>query len=64
MTKFYVHYVHDSSPLLKEFKTLKAAKAFASKFKKTGKPDDGYWVDFIVAGRIVEADEYYEEQLS
>jgi len=62
MTKFYVHYVDNSTPLFKEFKTLKAAKAFATKFKKNN-PEDGYWVDFIVAGEILEADDYYTEQL-
>ena len=64
MTKYYVHYVDNSSPTLKKFKTLKAAKDFKTKFqKKHPNPDDGWWVDFIVAGQVLEADEYYGEQL-
>lgn len=62
--KYYVHYVNDSSPTLKKFKTLKAAKAFVAKFrKKNPNPNEGFWVDYLVAGQILEADEYYQEQL-
>ena len=64
MTKFYVHYVNNSAPTLKKFKTLESAKAFAKKFsKKYPNTKDGYWVDFIVSGDILDADEYYQDQL-
>jgi hypothetical protein len=64
MTKYYVRYVDNSTPNLKRFKTLKAAKDFVAKFKKKNPdPSDGWWVDYIVVGQILEADEYFEEQL-
>ena len=64
MKKYYVYYVDNSSPFLKKFKTLKAAKAFANKFKKEyPDPYQGYWVEFIVAGEILDAEEYHLDQL-
>ena len=56
----YIHYVDNSTPLLKKFKTLKAAQAFATKFKKANPdPMDGFWVDFIVIGEVIPVDPEY-----
>jgi hypothetical protein len=64
MNKFYVHYVTNSTPTLKEFKTLKSAQDFVKKFnKKFTKPQDGWWVDYIVVGKLLQVDEYYQDQL-
>lgn len=62
-SKYYVHYVDNCAPTLKGFKTLKAARKFISDFKKKNRADDGYWVDYIIAGKVLDADEYYQEQL-
>jgi hypothetical protein len=65
MKKHYVHYVTNSTPILKSFKTIALAKNFVTKFKKEHKNEEmqGYWVDFIISGEIVDADEYYEDCL-
>lgn len=60
--KYYVHYVKDSTPLLKEFKTLKAAEKFVTKFQSKGpSAEQGYWVDFIIVGDFIPVDNYYSE---
>lgn len=62
--KFYVQYVENSNPTLLKFKSLKDAKEFVVKFKKKyPSPNEGWWIDYIVVGKILEADEYYEKQL-
>jgi len=55
--KTYVHYVDDSTPKLKLFKSLKSAKTFVTKFLKAHPdPMEGYWVDFLVIGKIIPVD--------
>lgn len=58
---YFVHYVLDSTPLIKTFKTKKAAKEWMSKFEED--KVNGDWIDFLVKGSIIESDEYYEEQI-
>ncbi len=62
MKKYYVQYVDNSTPTLKRFKTLKAAKDFVAKFKKKNpNPNDGWWVDYIICGEVLPIDEYYTD---
>lgn len=61
--KYYVHYVDNSTPKLKKFKTQKAAIAFVSQFRSkypVQMIDQGYWIDFILKGEILESDDYYK----
>lgn len=58
---YFIHYVLDSTPSIKLFKTKKAAKEWMGKFKEDRQ--NGNWIDFLVKGTIVESDEYYEEQI-
>lgn len=58
---YFVHYVLDSTPLIKFFKTKKEAKEWVKKFKTN--ESDGDWIDFLVKGSIIETGDYYEKQI-
>ena len=60
---FIVLYVEDSAPKLKPFISLKSAKQFAAKIEKKSS-DDGYWVDLIIEGKLIQADPYYLSMFS
>lgn len=55
---YFMHYVENSTPKLAMFSSKEKAYALAAKIEK--KPsDDGYWVDFIIKGELLAADNYY-----
>jgi len=58
---YFIHYVENSSPKIKGFKSESSANRFVEDFSH--KPEDGYWIDFIVKGEFLWLDEnYYEER--
>ena len=49
---------------MKKFKTLEAAKKFTAKFRKNiNVRDDGSWIEYIIAGEIHEADDFYKDMI-
>lgn len=61
--KYFVHYVEDSSPKIKSFKTKRSMDSFLKKFSKLINHDNGYWVDFAFSGKILSCDDYYKKAL-
>lgn len=61
--KYFVHYVEDSTPKIKSFKTKRSMQAFLDKFLKKTDPAQGYWVDFIFKGKILSYNDYYQDLL-
>ena len=64
MIKYYVQYVDNCDPKMKKFKTLEEAKKFTAKFRKNiNVRDDGSWIEYIIAGEIHEADDFYKDMI-
>ena len=55
----FVFCVIDSSPEVFKFKTVKQAKEFIKDFYKRCDGADGYWVDYLMDGSVIN----YEGQL-
>lgn len=61
--KYFVHYVENSTPKLRAFKTERALQEFIKKFSKKVDPVNGYTIDFAFSGEILSCDEYYRDAL-
>lgn len=60
--KYYVIYVENSTPKLKEFKTKAAAEKFIKSYTKKYPvefKEDGWWIDFFFKGTFYYKDDYY-----
>lgn len=57
--KYFVHYVEDSKPKLKVFKTKRSLSLFLNTAEKQTDLKNGFWVDFVFRGKILSADSYY-----
>lgn len=58
--KYYVYYVEDCTPAIKEFKTLKARKQFLEVFQTKYGNSSINWIDFTFDGNIRETFSHYE----
>lgn len=65
--KYWVRYVQNSHPKLKKFTSLKKAKLFTCSFRRLYPADpvkdQGNWIDYIIVGDIIEADEYFKDMI-
>lgn len=61
--KYFVHYVEDSTPKMKAFKTKRAMQTFLRAFSEKIDQENGYWIDFAFRGKMLSYDLYYQESL-